>query len=417
MAGRAAGQVTHREADAVAERAARSSYGRLVALLAASTGTSRSLKTLSPTPLKEALRTWPVRGIPDNPQGWLVTVARNRIRDVLASATVRTAAPLEDEPAAALARADLGTIPDKRLELLFASSIHDQPGGAHPAHAPGRTRLRRQALHVSSRSARRDGTAPGASKAPDPRCGHPLPGADASGAANRLPSVLEAIYGAYAIDWLDQHERIHESMADEARWLAVLTASLLDTAMKAGRRSALRAGRGSALRAGRGSAMKAGRRSAMKAGRRSALRAGRGVSPESWSRVSHESWSPVSPESWSRVSHESWSPVSHGIESLFEHCTIALGEGTEFVIGRGGVLSGCQIRGAGRITIHGKFVEQETPGIVGVTQLVVSAAGSLVGAVEQPPEQTRFAFEPGCMLRVKIQQSKKERSAKTGRPR
>jgi predicted RNA polymerase sigma factor len=45
----------------------------------------------------------------------------------------------------------------------------------------------------------------------------------------RLPAVLEAIYGAYAIDWLDQHDRIHESIADEARWLAVLAASLLDT--------------------------------------------------------------------------------------------------------------------------------------------------------------------------------------------
>ena len=39
-------------------------------------------------------------------------------------------------------------------------------------------------------------------------------------------AVLEAIYGAYAIDWLDQHERIRESIADEARRLA---ASLLDT--------------------------------------------------------------------------------------------------------------------------------------------------------------------------------------------
>lgn len=46
---------------------------------------------------------------------------------------------------------------------------------------------------------------------------------------SRLPPVLEAIYGAYAIDWLDQHERIRESIADEARWLAVLTASLLET--------------------------------------------------------------------------------------------------------------------------------------------------------------------------------------------
>jgi predicted RNA polymerase sigma factor len=49
----------------------------------------------------------------------------------------------------------------------------------------------------------------------------------------RLPAVLEAIYGAYAIDWLDQHERIRESIADEARWLAVLTASLLETEAEA----------------------------------------------------------------------------------------------------------------------------------------------------------------------------------------
>jgi len=99
------------------------------------------------------------------------------------------------------------------------------------------------------------------------------------------------------------------------------------------------------------------------------------------------------------------------IESLFEHCTIGLGDGTELVIGKSGVLSGCQIRGAGKITIHGKFVERESPGIVGVTQLVVSAGGSLVGAVEQPPELTRFAFEPGSILRMKIQQAKKERAA------
>jgi len=44
----------------------------------------------------------------------------------------------------------------------------------------------------------------------------------------RLPAVLEAIYGAYAIDWLDQGDDPRQSIADEARWLAVLTASLLD---------------------------------------------------------------------------------------------------------------------------------------------------------------------------------------------
>jgi uncharacterized protein YjbI with pentapeptide repeats len=114
------------------------------------------------------------------------------------------------------------------------------------------------------------------------------------------------------------------------------------------------------------------------------------------------------------------SGASVEIESLFEQCSIALGEGTELVVGKAGMLSGCQIRGAGKITVHGKFVERESPGIVGVTQLVVSAGGSIVGTVEQPADNTRFAFEPGCILRMKIQPKKDrptERTGKGGRQR
>jgi uncharacterized protein YjbI with pentapeptide repeats len=95
------------------------------------------------------------------------------------------------------------------------------------------------------------------------------------------------------------------------------------------------------------------------------------------------------------------------VESLFEGCTITLNDGTELVVGKNGVLSGCQIRGAGRLTIHGKFIEQKSPGIAGVTHLIVTAGGSLQGAVEQAPELTRFAFEPGCALRMKIKQASK----------
>ena len=118
------------------------------------------------------------------------------------------------------------------------------------------------------------------------------------------------------------------------------------------------------------------------------------------------------------------SGASVEIESLFEQCTIALGKGTELVVGKSGVLQGCQISGSGLITIHGKFVEREAPGISGATQLLVSAGGSLIGAVEQPAEYTRFAFEPGCMLRMKIRQGKNgagvggnDRPAKAGRQR
>ena len=51
------------------------------------------------------------------------------------------------------------------------------------------------------------------------------------------------------------------------------------------------------------------------------------------------------------------------------------GDGTELVVGKDGVLSGCQITGAGNITINGKFFERESPGIVGAHQLVVSDGG------------------------------------------
>jgi uncharacterized protein YjbI with pentapeptide repeats len=90
------------------------------------------------------------------------------------------------------------------------------------------------------------------------------------------------------------------------------------------------------------------------------------------------------------------------IESLFEQCSIALGRGTELVVGAGGVLQGCQIKGSGNVTINGKFIENESPGIVGVSQLIVTSGGSLIGAVKQPSEPTRFGFEPGCKLRMKI---------------
>ena len=88
--------------------------------------------------------------------------------------------------------------------------------------------------------------------------------------------------------------------------------------------------------------------------------------------------------------------------------------GTELVIGKAGVLSGCQVKGSGRVTVHGKFVEREAPGIVGVSQLVVTSSGSIVVAVEQPADLTRFAFEPGCVLRLKIQQEKKNDPARAG---
>ncbi|MEU7930448.1 RNA polymerase sigma factor [Micromonospora echinofusca] len=107
------------------------SYARIVATLIRVTGDWTLAEDCAQEASALALTRWPTEGVPANPGGWLMTVARNRAIDVLRRASVerrklRELAVLtltEAEPGAGA-----GEIVDDRLRLVFTC--------CHPALSP-----------------------------------------------------------------------------------------------------------------------------------------------------------------------------------------------------------------------------------------------------------------------------------------
>src|ERR1051326_388610 len=65
------------------ERVARESYGRLVAYLSVHTHDLASAEDALSEALVSALNHWPHDGVPQNPEAWLMTVARRSLLDVI----------------------------------------------------------------------------------------------------------------------------------------------------------------------------------------------------------------------------------------------------------------------------------------------------------------------------------------------
>jgi len=217
-----------------AEQVARSSYGRLLAILAARTGDIEGAEDALAAAFERALRTWPDAGVPQNAEAWLLTVARNRQRDALKSASHRKNVPLHEHVAGGesplAADVDVDAIPDERLALMFVC--------AHPAVDPGiRTPLMLQTvLGSEARQIARAFAVPSATMAQrlvrakrrirNARIPFVVP--DRSQMPERMAAVLEAVYGAYAIDWwVVSGPTARESLAVEAHYLAVTLAELL----------------------------------------------------------------------------------------------------------------------------------------------------------------------------------------------
>ncbi len=190
------------------ERAARDSYGRLLAYLATRSRDLAAAEDALADAFEAALATWPRDGVPDKPEAWLLTTARRRLLDARRHRQVQTAAvpellALTDE-AHELADTDVG-FPDERLKLMFVC--------AHPAiDVAARTPLMLQsvlgldAVRIASAflvkpSAMGQRLSRAKTKIRDAGIAFEVPGSKELPA--RLDAVLEAIYAAYGSGWDD----------------------------------------------------------------------------------------------------------------------------------------------------------------------------------------------------------------------
>lgn len=222
------------EARQAIERAARESYGRLLAFLAARSRDIAAAEDALADAFHAALETWPRDGVPQKPEAWLLTAARRRLIDGARRAQVRHAASDELRHALELAQHDAEEpelFPDERLKLLFAC--------AHPAiDAAARTPLMLQtvlgldAARIASAFLVKPGTmgqrlSRAKTKIRDAGIAFEVPRLDAL--PERLDAVLEAIYAAYGSGWDDiaGADPRRKGLAAEALELGALLVRLL----------------------------------------------------------------------------------------------------------------------------------------------------------------------------------------------
>ncbi|OBQ77590.1 DUF6596 domain-containing protein [Mesorhizobium sp. WSM3873] len=220
-------------ARAAAEAAARQSYGKLVAYLAARMRDVAGAEDALADAFAAALERWPKSGVPEKPEAWLLAVARRRDVDAVRRRLTGEAARghlqlIAEEAEARMTHEDL---PDERLRLMFAC--------AHPAieasvRAPLilQTVLGFDAATIASAflvSPTTMGQRLVRAKSRIREAGIPFRVPERAELGERLEAVLEAIYATFAEGWSDPAgtETRRRNLATEGIWLGRLVASLI----------------------------------------------------------------------------------------------------------------------------------------------------------------------------------------------
>ena len=220
------------KARTVAARAARESYGKLLAFLAARSRDVPGAEDALADAFAAALAVWPARGVPANPEGWLATAARRRLIDGArrrrsAEASTEALQLIGDELMAAEADA---SIPDRRLALMFACA---HPAIEEPIRAPLmlQTILGLDAAAIGSAfliSPAAMGQRLARAKAKIRLAGVPYRIPEREDLPERLGAVLDAIYAAFAHGWAEafSDDPRGRDLAEEAIWLGRVAAEL-----------------------------------------------------------------------------------------------------------------------------------------------------------------------------------------------